>query len=149
MDLLRPKIYLLSKIFHWGQFFLRVAQYMNWLNGWKNCSTRSYNFIRVDVLVSHFNSRQWYVSLPDVWTPSFSFRLNETMSICADYLHRCHLGPPMENILIELIVLSTKFFSFSFNDTMYRQVDGISMGSPLGHLLAYVFLWGSCNCSFF
>ena len=36
--------------------------------------------------------------------------------------------------------LATKSVSFSFNEVMYRQVDGISMGSPLGSLMANVFV---------
>ena len=36
--------------------------------------------------------------------------------------------------------LATKSVSFSFNDTMYHPVDGISMGSPFGPILANNFL---------
>ena len=36
--------------------------------------------------------------------------------------------------------LATKSVSFCFNDTIYRQVDGISMGSPLGLILANILL---------
>ena len=39
---------------------------------------------------------------------------------------------------MELIELATKSISFSLNDTMYRQVDGILMGSPLGPILANI-----------
>ena len=41
---------------------------------------------------------------------------------------------------MELIELATKSVSFSFNDNMYRQVDGISVGSPLGPILANIFV---------
>ena len=36
--------------------------------------------------------------------------------------------------------LATKSVSFGFNDTMYRQVDGIFMGSPLGVIFANIFV---------
>ena len=36
--------------------------------------------------------------------------------------------------------LATKSVSFSFNDTMYHQVDSILMGSPLGPILANIFV---------
>ena len=36
--------------------------------------------------------------------------------------------------------LATKSVSFSFKGTLYRQVDGISMGSPLGPILASIFV---------
>ena len=35
--------------------------------------------------------------------------------------------------------LTTKSVSFNFNDTMYRQVDGISMGSSWGPIIANIF----------
>ena len=39
--------------------------------------------------------------------------------------------------LLELAVLDT---SFVFNDTAYKQIDGLSMGSPLGHSFANIFM---------
>ena len=36
--------------------------------------------------------------------------------------------------------LATKSVPFSFNDTMYRHGDGISMISPLGPILANIFV---------
>ena len=67
--------------------------------------------------------------------------LDETISVCADYLYCCHSRPPSfpEHIFIELMEFATNSVSFCFNDTMY-QVDGISMVSPLGHLLTNVFM---------
>ena len=65
--------------------------------------------------------------------------LDETISICANCLYHGHLRPPSfpEYIFIELIGSATKSISFRFNDTMYREVDGILMGSPL---MANVFM---------
>ena len=34
----------------------------------------------------------------------------------------------------------TKSVEFSFNNFMYRQIDGVAMGSPLGPLLANIFV---------
>ena len=36
--------------------------------------------------------------------------------------------------------MATSGVEFSFNDTMYRQIDSIAMGSPLGPVLANIFV---------
>ena len=41
---------------------------------------------------------------------------------------------------MDLIELATKSVSFSFNETMYHQVDDISMCSPLGSIFANIFV---------
>ena len=48
--------------------------------------------------------------------------------------------PFPEDVFIELMEIATKSVSFSFNEVMYCQIDGISMGSPLGPILANIFL---------
>ena len=42
--------------------------------------------------------------------------------------------------LSELLKIATKDQLFQFNDNLYLQTDGVAMGSPLGPLLANVFL---------
>ena len=36
--------------------------------------------------------------------------------------------------------LATSGVEFSFNKTMFRQIDGVAMGSPLGPALANIFV---------
>ena len=56
-----------------------------------------------------------------------------------DFLYRSTLTavPSFhEGLFVELMQLASASISFRFNDTMYRQGDGIKMGSPLGPVLA-------------
>ena len=57
-------------------------------------------------------------------------------------LYRSYLTPPdiPEVVFVELMKFATKFIKFSFDNIMYRQVDGISMGSALGPTMAGIFV---------
>ena len=44
------------------------------------------------------------------------------------------------NDLRDLLNLTTKQSFFTFNNKFYIQVDGVAMGSPLGVILANIFL---------
>ena len=69
--------------------------------------------------------------------------LEEVISICAYFLYRCSLTyvPSFpKSVFVELMELATKSVSFTLNDTMYRQVDVILIGSPWGPILANIFV---------
>ena len=68
--------------------------------------------------------------------------LDETIGICADALYRGGLDcPPLpENTFRELMLIATRGVEFSFNNQMYKQLDGVAMGSPLGPALANIFV---------
>ena len=40
----------------------------------------------------------------------------------------------------DLLLLCTKNVHFSFNNDIYTQTDGVAMGSPLGPVLAGIFM---------
>ena len=60
--------------------------------------------------------------------------LDETIGICVDALYRCHLDPPFpeEDTFKELMLIATRGVEFSFNNQIYKQLDVVAMGSPLG-----------------
>ncbi|XP_046860166.1 uncharacterized protein LOC124453391 [Xenia sp. Carnegie-2017] len=68
--------------------------------------------------------------------------LEETIEICAQNLFHSDMTLPdmSENAFGELMMAPTKGVEFSFDDTMYKQIDGMAMGSPLGPVLANIFV---------
>ena len=79
----------------------------------------------------------------DIFSLITNIPLNEAVCICADFLCR---GPstialpfPGE-VFIELKGIVAKSVSFSFTKIMYRQIEGVGMGSPLGPILANIFV---------
>ena len=73
--------------------------------------------------------------------------LEEALEICLDTLYRDpEISKPTipEKILKKLLVKTTTEVEFSFDGTMYRQIDGVAMGSPLGPVLANIFM-GFCE----
>ena len=65
----------------------------------------------------------------------------ETTDICANTLFGNNEKIGLSKIEIkELLTLATKEPYFIFNGEIYKQVDGVAMGSPLGPTLANAFL---------
>ena len=65
--------------------------------------------------------------------------LEETIDICANALYRNDDAEPTalsEDSFRTLLRTVTSGVEFSFTGTMYRQIDGVAMGSPLGPVLA-------------
>jgi len=72
--------------------------------------------------------------------------LDETIHILADkafsddWFNKTHELNLSRDQLIELLNAATKNQLFQYNGNLYEQTDGVTMGSPLGPLLANVFM---------
>ena len=87
------------------------------------------------------NESQFLVSF-DAVSLFTNIPLGGTISICAD---RCPSTTALlfpEEVFTELMGIATKPVSFSFNEIMYRQIEGVSMGTLLAPFWL-IFLLGS------
>ena len=84
--------------------------------------------------------------------------LEETIEICVDNLFHSNIAVPWytqmvqahmsEEAFRELMLAATRRVEFSFNDIMYKQIYGVAIGSPLGPVLADIFV-GYYECKVF
>lgn len=66
--------------------------------------------------------------------------LEETIQITCDYVFNNQNHPPCnKEEFAQLLRIATSGV-FTFNNTLYQQVDGVMMGSPLGPTLANIFM---------
>ena len=69
--------------------------------------------------------------------------LEDTVDICRKTLyHNDEICPPTlrEKEFVDLMHEMTSGVKFSFENFMYQQCDGVAMGSPLGPVLADIFV---------
>ena len=82
-----------------------------------------------------------YMASLDVESLFTNIPLNETINNCVSDLHNKNLynGKLSKRDLFKLLETATSESSFIFDYLLYKQVDGVAMGSPLGPILANVF----------
>ena len=67
--------------------------------------------------------------------------LDETLNICLNKLYSLPDPPKLPRpILLKLLEFATKKSHFLFDGRYYDQIDGVAMGSPLGPVLANIFM---------
>ena len=71
-----------------------------------------------------------------------SLPITESIQLCVKELFDHGLAPLSINSKVceELLTLACSGVEFNFNNVMYKQTDGISMGSPLGPIIANSFV---------
>ena len=68
--------------------------------------------------------------------------LDEIIKICSDALYDDSDLQPLipRDVFVKLMKSATSSVEFSFNNTIYKQTDGVAMGSLLGRALANIFV---------
>ena len=91
--------------------------------------------------IRDFNLQGQQLFSLDVSSLFTSVPLTETIAYLCQYIedNQLDIGIPSDD-LKELLLACTYNVQFLFNNHIYRQKDGVAMGSPLGPLLADVFM---------
>ena len=83
-----------------------------------------------NTVLTSFDVKQLFTNVP----------LEESIKISADKLYEISKPNLEKNNFIKLMKIATSDVQFNFNNTIYSQIDGVAMGSPLGPTLANIFI---------
>ena len=91
--------------------------------------------------ITTYDSSLYLASL-DVQSLFTNTPLNERVNNCVNDLYSKNIynGKLNKRDLFKLLETATSESSFNFDYLLYKQVDGVAMGSPLGPTLANAFL---------
>jgi hypothetical protein len=87
--------------------------------------------------IAELNIANSYMTSFDVSSLFTNIPVEETINIICE--HATDISIPVEDLRM-LLRLCTKNVQFRFDGKLYRQIDGIGMGSPLGCLFADIFM---------
>ena len=98
------------------------------------------SFSFVDWAKSHKHNNETMCSF-DVCSLFTNVPLDETIQICLAKLYSLPDPPTLpRSVLKDLLEFATKKSHFIFDGQYYDQIDGVAMGSPLGPVLANIFM---------
>ena len=90
---------------------------------------------------SHVNKDHVLISY-DVVSLFTNIPLEESINLAADYVYSSEINqiPPFDKKIFKKLLEFATGGIFQFNNSYYKQTDGVMMGSPLGPTLANLFL---------
>ena len=105
-----------------------------------NQFTREDSFSFATDITTYYSSL--YIGSYDVESQFTNIPLNETITNCVSDLHNKNIydGKLSKRDLLKLLGTASSESSFIFDYVLYKQVDGVAMGSPLVPTLANAFL---------
>ena len=105
-----------------------------------HCTSDSFTFAKTmanldidpNVFMCSFDVSNLFTNVP----------LDETIKICSKALYDQSYSYPVipKDVFVELMKSATSSVEFSFNNTMYKQTDGVAMRSLLGSASANIFV---------
>ncbi len=103
-----------------------------------HCATDSFSFVRE---IKDLNYNEKYMVSFDVTSLFTNIPLHETIDIAVDILFNNNSNIEMSKIQMKkLFLFATAQTHFLYNGEYYDQIDGVAMGSPLGPVLANIFM---------
>ena len=101
-------------------------------------------------LISESKSKNRFMVSYDIKSLFTNIQFTEVIEKCLKELNHSDLSHPEmpEFICKEMLHMAVLNFEFSFNNEMYRQIDGVAMGLPLRPILANIFV-GYLEYNFF
>ena len=121
-----------------------------WLAGLLQPVLKRFSSLCISHLFTFAKTMQNLYIDPNVFMCSFDVSslftnvpLDETIKICSEALYDDSDLQPLipKDVFVKLMNSATSAVEFSFTNTMYKQTEGVTMGSPLGPALANIFYY--------
>ena len=107
-----------------------------------NCIKDSFLFVE-EIRQLKLKPDESFLCFFDISSLFTNVPLAETIQVCADTPYEDdRIVPPTlpKDIFVQLMTAATFCVEFNFNNIMFRLIDGVAMGSPLGPALANIFV---------